>query len=436
MAVKEPLYCSLAFASASINSFGEYIPCCNIRVDEWNMYKDRNDIALVDMLNQHSPKERVNAGNLRQLRRQLMKGEWPSACQNCKNAEDAGVASMRDIWNKSIPLDTVSMDEFVSNENIHYLDLTFTTKCNSKCMTCNPDLSDFWEEEHNYIWKYPAHKRKRICIDSNTTKKLIEDFPNVKYISFIGGEPTISDEHLELLHLLVANNRSKNIRLNYVTNLTGIDDTLIELWRNFKAVHIGVSIDAYGIVNEYIRYPFKWNKVEANLRRCLELSISSIDKKDSTLFTVGLSCTISIFNSIQSMDLFRFWFDTCKEYKTENDTLAHIAGCFVNRVSFPEYCMPQLLSIEYRQKGIDKGKELLEYIQEHRVNLPNQFVDQGLIDSIKLVMTWLGEPQIVNKGYLEKAKTLISKSDIFRNRTLQDHIPELWDELNILWNKK
>jgi hypothetical protein len=428
----DPIYCSLAFASASINSYGEYIPCCNIRTDEWNMYKDR-DVELSSILNQKSPEFRINAGNLRKLRRQLIRGEWPSACQNCKIAEDAGTASMRTIWNRSLPQDLVPINEYVDNQNIYYLDLTFGTTCNSKCMTCSPDLSDFWEEEYNYIWGTKRPKQlKRICIDSSTTKELVDSFPNVRHISFIGGEPTISDEHIELLQLLIDNNRSKNINLNYITNLTGITNDLIALWSNFKSVNISVSIDGYELVNEYIRYPFKWNKVETNLKKCLDLFRTSLENPNSTLFTVGLSSTISVFNAIQSMNLLEFWFNLSVEYNTDS----HMLGCFVNRVSHPTHCQPQILSPQYRQQGIYKGKQLLETIEKHRASLTNKLAHQGLVDSIKLVISWLSEPQINDEQCLQKLKMLILKSDNYRDRDIKNYIPELWDELNTLWDKK
>lgn len=437
MDVKKPIYCSLAFGSASINSYGEYIPCCNIRVYEWGMYKDRNT-ELSNILNQKSPKDRINAGNLRQLRRQLMKGEWPSVCYNCKEAEDAGVASMRNIWNRSLPEEIVPMVEHVDNKNIYYLDLTFSTKCNSKCMTCGPALSDFWEEEHTIIWElkdYQKEKYQRICIDDTTAQKIVEDFPNVENISFVGGEPTISEEHIRFLNLLVDSGRSKNIKLNYVTNLTGYNDEMVLLWKNFKSVFVSVSIDGYDKVNDYIRYPIKWSKCEQNVRRFLEMVRDSFNSKDpdKTEFSIGLSCTISMFNAIQSIDLFEFWFDTLTEYKTNKSTLAEHVGCFVNRVSSPIYTKVGLLSNEYRQRGIDKGKNLLDKIDNYIQQNPSNVVNKGIIDSIKLTMSWLEDEEITHPTIHANNKHLIHTSDEFRNRKLQDYIPELYEELQKVW---
>lgn len=436
MEVKKPIFCALAFGSVSINSYGEYIPCCGIRTEHWRMYKDGHyDQEIL----KSDPHIRVNAPNLKEVRKSLLEGEWPLACTNCKEAEGSNIGSMRTIWNKSLQDLDIPMIEVIDNNNVRYLDLTFGTKCNSKCMTCSTDLSDFWQDEYNLIWNVQPEQQKiikRVVIDSSMSKKLVNDFPNVVYISFIGGEPTVSDEHAEFLRLLVTNKKSKNISISYVTNLTGISDELINLWQNFKAVHVSVSIDGYEKVNEYIRYPFKWAKVESNLRTYLGMVQQSHLDTDpnKTKFSIGLSCTVSLFNSIQCIDLLEFWFITLIQYKVGNGSLIDSTGCFVNRVSHPLYALVALLSKEYRQQGIDKAKKLLalcdNYIQEN----DNDKINDGFIESIKLIINWLDEPQIVNSTYLSQNKHFIIESDKFRNRKIQEYIPELYVELKKIWD--
>lgn len=438
---KKPIYCSLAFGSASINAFGEYIPCCNIRTDHWKMYKDGHyDYGVVG----RDPKVRINAQNLRELRGQLINGEWPDACLNCKQAEENDIASMRTIWNKNIN-DFVPMNKSINPTNIKYLDLTFGTKCNSKCMTCSSILSDFWEEEWNDIWRIQPEQKvqyKRVSIDNETAQKLVDDFPNVEFISLVGGEPTISEEHIKFLKLIIATGRAKKIRLSYVTNLTGISDELIDIWNNFGSVHVSVSIDGYKQVNEYIRYPFKWSKVESNLRTYVglvhksRLAMHTDSSSTDTKFTVGLSCTISLFNAIDCVDLLEFWYDLFNEFPIimEEKTLVYHASVFANRVSHPEYSLISLLTPEYKQLGVVKAKKLLDRFNNEHPNDLNDKVNSGLIDTINIVIKWLEEPQIVNSTSLSQLKHFITESDQYRNRKLQDSLPLLWDELHKIWD--
>lgn len=409
--MNKPIYCGLAFGSASINGAGEYIPCCNIRTTEFNYYTNQCNFQLTNPIFQFEPYERINAKNLKIIREQLIQGKWPSACANCKNAEDAGVMSMRTIWNKYIT--DAPMVEHIDPKDVKFLDLTFSTKCNSKCMTCGPGNSDFWEEEwHVVLPKETVRQYRRVAIDDTTASKLIRDFPNVTRIAFIGGEPTISEEHVLFLRKLIEKGTSKIIELSYVTNLTGMTEELISIWQNFKHVGISVSIDGYQKTNEYIRYPFKWSKTESNLRSFLELC-----KQDYKKFGVGLSCTHSIFNAIQAPDLLGFWYDILTEYDLRDK-----CGVFLNRVSEPPYLMVNHLSKSYRNIGIEKIKQLENRIEKDKVQ-------QSMIDAIKQMGLWLAEPWSGDIDKLHVAHNFIHGSDKFRNRNIGDYIPELLDEI-------
>jgi hypothetical protein len=414
----KPIYCFLAFGSASINSDGEYIPCCNIRTADYEYYTTLSrPKSLNPTFFELDPAKRINANNLKAIRKKLINGVWPDACSNCKKSEDVGINSMRTIWNRYVT--DSPMVEDVNPMDIKFLDLTFSTKCNSKCMTCGAGASDFWEEEWAVL--YPETKSQvysRVSINETTASKLIRDFPNIIRVNLIGGEPTISEEHLSFLKKLVAEGKSKNIELGYVTNLTGLNAELIEIWKNFKNVGLTVSIDGYGKTNEYIRYPFKWSKTEANLRELLEIC----RQDDQYQFGVGLSCTLSLLNAIQAPDLLEFWYDILKEYG-----LLNRCGSFLNRVNNPINLMVHHLSESYRQIGIEKVNRLLAKIEKD-----NEDIQQSTIDCIKLIGSILSEPCSNDINEIKSAQTFIKGSDDFRKRNIKDYIPELVDELNLL----
>jgi sulfatase maturation enzyme AslB (radical SAM superfamily) len=294
-------------------------------------------------------------------------------------------------------------------------------------MTCSSDLSDFWEEE--YKIHYPdavfRNVNNRVSITTETARKLIDTFPNVQRISFIGGEPTISNEHVEFLKMLINKGRSRNIDLGYVTNLTGLTDELLDIWDKFKNIHLSVSIDGFGKVNEYIRYPFKWSKTETSLKTIMKLCQ---DHVQSHKYTLGLSCTHSVYNAIQAPDLIEYFYDTLKTYEClDGNTLLKHCGAFVNRVSSPKDAMVSNLSIAYRNIGIEKINRLLNKIQ---VDVDNGIiVERGLIESIQLMGAWLAEPQSDDTDNINTLIKFIKVSDEFRNRNINDYIPELMTEL-------
>jgi len=419
---KEPIFCSLAFGSVSINGAGKYIPCCNIVSTEWEGYRE--------LIPYNDPAKKINSKSLIQLRSQLASGIWPSACENCRTNEENGSDSMRTIWNRSLKDFNIPIENKINPENVKFLDLTFGTKCNSKCMTCSPSLSDFWEDEYNEIAKNPEFKNQvirnlpsRISITDSNSIKIMLSFSNVEFIAFVGGEPTISNEHIEFLTMLVKNKRSKNINLSYVTNLTGITEELISIWENFKSIYLSVSIDGYGKVNEYIRYPFRWKKIQTNLYEIFDKVLTS----NNTKYTVGLSYTPSLFNAGNSADFFEYWYDLLKTYPDADGRLLRDTGCHINRISWPEYAMMTLLPLGYREKEIIKLEVLLNKIEKDQ--LEGFKIHNSLIDSIRLLINWLKEKQISNKTIVTRLRVFIQESDRYRNRNIKDYLPDLWVEL-------
>ena len=91
--MSEPLYCGLAFGSVSVGTQGELKPCCGIVPDNFP-----SNIILDDHI-----KVKINDEKLKEVRRDLINGVWHPACYNCKNAEESGGKSMRQIYNSTIP---------------------------------------------------------------------------------------------------------------------------------------------------------------------------------------------------------------------------------------------------------------------------------------------------------------------------------------------
>ena len=432
--IKEPIYCALAFGAISIHPKQNYMPCCGIEPAHW----------IKPVTFNKTPTDLINSKPLKDLRKELMEGSWPLACSNCNKSEGAGVDSMRTIWNKSFAdhypnLTYPKMTDTLDPKDIFYSDFTFSTKCNSKCLTCGPNLSSAWEGEWNTIWKNKYERleekirpeKERLSFQVSDMDEIFDLTSNSKFMSFVGGEPTISDEHLQFLTLLVKSGKSKNINISYVTNLTGITDELIELWKNFYSVRLTLSVDGYGNINEYIRYPFKWSKIESNIRKCFDITREKRLGNGTMLdFGTGLSCTISVFNVNDFPNLLEFWYELIKEYfgelNFEGD--GHI---FLNRVTFPAYMSPLVLSNIYRKKGIDKIKILREKIIKETEIYPYIVKFTKIIDTIDLYISMMEEPQMYNKEHVDILKHFIIESDKFRNRSINDYLPELWKELDL-----
>lgn len=410
----ESIYCGLAFGGISLNFRGGITPCCAISPDFFQKETYDHTKTIDENIN--------NSKKIKELRSSLARGIWHPACALCKNNENSGGESMRTIWNKFIPNAPITKN--INYSNIKWLSISIGNKCNSKCMTCGPQLSDFWIEESIYIYKKFEGKFNIPIVDHkittdmfltpNNNNEIIKLFNKVEYISFIGGEPTILDEHLELLQLFIDNKLSSNITLSYVTNLSSINNSLIDKWKNFKGVNTALSLDGYGIVNDYIRYPLKFEKAALNLSKYINL----LEYNNSS---ITISITVSIFNIIHVCDLINFLVDIVIERKIELFTI------FLVKVRHPEWYNLNLLSVEYRQKNIEKIKILKEKIYNKQLN-------SSFISSCLLLESWCNEPQNNDSLLIKKALHYITNSDLYRKRHIKDFLPELWEELISLEN--
>ena len=208
------------------------------------------------------------------IREQWNNNVWPSECSNCKQAEDQGFTSKRqgaEQW---------YTDRGINNNSVELvrLDYWVGNLCNLACAICGPANSSKWREE----LKLPTELKK---VNVNKFWKDLE-LTSLKFIHFHGGEPLLSKEHVEMLHSVP--NKS-SVQITYNTNGTvKADADLLELWSQFKLVHIDFSIDDIGSRFEYQRYPASWESVANNLQWYYE------NAPHNTMF--GVNTTVSWLN--------------------------------------------------------------------------------------------------------------------------------------------
>lgn len=95
-------------------------------------------------------------------------------------------------------------------------------------------------------------------------------FPDLQRLYFTGGEPTLIRSNLQILRELVSMQKT-DLLASFTTNLSHWDENIYELGKQFTQFEITGSIDAYGDVNDYIRYPSRWQTIMDNVDRILSL---------------------------------------------------------------------------------------------------------------------------------------------------------------------
>jgi MoaA/NifB/PqqE/SkfB family radical SAM enzyme len=112
---------------------------------------------------------------------------------------------------------------------------------------------------------------------------------------FIGGEPLLVKEVGDLLRRLVSNGVSKDISIAVVSNGT-VRGLWLDLMSHFKSLELSISIDGYGPLYEYIRYPGKWSTLRENLSLFQRIPNASL----------GAAVTLQFYNALSICELFRF----------------------------------------------------------------------------------------------------------------------------------
>ena len=86
----------------------------------------------------------------------------------------------------------------------------------------------------------------------------------IRKLYIVGGEPLMIDRHYEFLQKCVDKDCAKNIIVEYNTNMTNIPQRAWDIWKHFKQVNIGGSVDGVGDIQYYMR-PYRFEKILENL---------------------------------------------------------------------------------------------------------------------------------------------------------------------------
>ncbi|MBK9040301.1 MAG: twitch domain-containing radical SAM protein [Bdellovibrionales bacterium] len=270
--------CPLPWLHFSVNTDTSIRVCCN--TDHGGHIRDENNNPIY-LSNLASVDQAFNGPFMKRFRLAMANGEKPTFCNNCYRVEDNGGVSLRNIYLKQYEesfhhlLEATGEDGTATNE-ISFLDLSLSNHCNLKCRMCGPTSSyalhdDFESLKIHFSKEHTQRAHLDWQDDSHLTMIFSKILPGLKEVLTTGGEPFLSRLHLKLLELAVQNGSSRNIVLRYHSNISVLPPRLLELWSEFKAIEIHISVEGYGDINDYIRFPLKWSVFRKNFESLIEL---------------------------------------------------------------------------------------------------------------------------------------------------------------------
>jgi len=341
-------FCIYPWVHIHVNTDGGVYPCCV----GWSPDR-RTELGKVS---ESSVEEMFNGEYMRQLRLDMLASKRrEDACTNCYAREDAGFTSARQGANKDfeqvidVLKSNTESDGYVDPKIVSW-DIRYSNLCNLKCRSCGSMFSTAWAEEEGLT------NGKIYAIPEGMNDPMESQYENVEKIYFAGGEPLIMPEHFQLLLKLIKSGRSKNVTLIYNTNCTILNykgHDLLDLWKNFKWVNIGASIDAMGPRIEYIRKGTRWATIEKNLHKMFDYR----NKQQNLGFFY--SPTVSIFNVDHLPDMHKYFIET---------GLADTQTLFLfNILLNPPFYSCKILPKEYKLKTIDKIEQHINWCTKNNV---------------------------------------------------------------------
>jgi len=285
-------FCILPWIHLATRPNGDMRLCCNSNSSgagtDHEIGLVKNETGRPANFANETPMSAWNNDYMKSVRTTMLEGNIPKSCSKCFDEESKNVVSKR-MWETSTWVqDGIDVPELIKQtasdgtvpEQLVYLDLRLGHTCNLKCVMCSPHDSSRWVDEHKKI--YPLFQAKELkhqmSWDQKTFnnkwhenpdfwKEMYAQIPNLKQVYFAGGEPLMIKEHKMFLEEIIRQGYADRILVRYNTNGLLISDDIINLWKQFKLVKVGFSIDALTDRNHYIRYPSDWDTIESNLRK-------------------------------------------------------------------------------------------------------------------------------------------------------------------------
>ena len=452
--------CPMLWMSQSYRANGDIRVCCQaqhgptggILKDENGNVLNAKDSDLQDIRNAPLAKE---------MRQTMIAGEWHPECRRCQTEEESGMMSRRIIENKiwikdggyqqlkdedifswEYLLEHTGKDGTINTDLIgnRFFDLRFGNLCNIKCRMCGPTDSSQWYDDQVKLWgdtykdshgvvKLIKNEKGRYQPEENVYdwhesdhywKQMESMIPEIKKMYIVGGEPLLIDQHYTFLQKCVDGGYAKDMVVEYNSNITNIPERAWNIWKHFRRVGIGASIDGVGNLNHYIRYPSRWSAVWKNLQK-----LSAAEGN----FKMWWAATISVYNVWELPDMIQFILENKLPRVNDDD---HKPIMTPHPLHGPHFLNIRMLPAEIKDKIANKfenSKQHLISVAESNITDQNRL--KSTVEHIHKILDTYKEFMYAKdmSESLPKFWEHTNRLDNIRGHYFKDHCPEMYEML-------
>lgn len=357
-------------------------PCCRFH----NRFLDESDKEPVDDFD----------ATFADIRDTMLRNEWHPGCYKCKNDEDTKGSSMRTEADEFF-------ESFTSDAALQYLEITVGRLCNLKCMSCGPEFSHTWDDDTLALQlQTPEYIKKLKEVQELDLDNIdVQMLKGLRHIKVTGGEPFLHKQFLSFVIRLAEAGIAPNIHLEIFTNCTWWPkkadyNSLLQ----FRELRIRPSIDGVGQVNDVLRFPSKWDKVEQVLDQWIDMRTRYPDK-----VSIATATTVGVINAPYMYE-FMYWAKVTKNidvilqtvYEPNYMSILHYPDWFKDNL---RYTVNAQFNDMVKPGKLRPAKDLLISLTEH--NGVQWHIAIEHLDKIKRLLKLRG----LDIGQIRKFKDLV-----------------------------
>jgi hypothetical protein len=433
-------FCPIPWIFQAARANGDIRVCCQANVTR-NKGVIRRPDGTAFNAGKDDLNESRNAELMKSMRLNMLAGVWSDECGRCKQEEENGLVSRRSYENEQWRYSSAQARNETAQDGsidldktpVRYYDLRFGNFCNLKCRMCGPTDSDSWYADwikltgsnvyedtsgpvvikevngkfHTGEYDWPKHEP--------FWEQLERNISNIEHVYFAGGEPLIIERHYDFLERCVNQDAAKNIIVEYNTNMSTIPNRALNLWKQFKQVRIGASVDGKETMLEYQRYPAKWEKVLKNLQ--------TVDALPSNIFA-WMAFTVTAYNVNHMIDFMKWKLQESGFKKINSSNRRPIITHHV--AHHPKHLNIRVLPDSYKLLVTENFYKFLNWIDDQKFN---EHVQKQARDIVKGVTGYMNSDSYYEE-YWKEFKEYTFKLDSIRGESILLAEPRLGEYLD------
>lgn len=428
----EKNFCSSPWFHIRINPSGNYRPC------RWISFQKDRDVEY--NIATTSLREYMNSQEMSSIRTQMLNGQSLDMCSWCHHEDTVGKVSGRKIQLLKSAINTNNFTKtFCSSPHYDLFEHSYNNQgstdywpvdfqidlgntCNGSCIICTPTYSSKLATDYIALRKIEPDlfeafpNRRNWTDDPQLVEKFVNELgelSNIKYIHFLGGETLYLKSFYDICNRLIKTGMAEDVSFGTTTNCSVYNKEVEKIFKSFKHAHLGLSIEAFHPINDYVRWPSRIDEVRDHIMKFIAL-------RDQVNLHLSLRITPNIFTV--------FHIDTIFEFMLENKIPAE--SCSVLRE--PKCLRVELLPPNIINKCLEKVNSIIKKynLQPNSSEIinrrNNEVVDHVIIDTIfeykKLFETIEFSSDVEHLRY-DMVK-FIKAFEAIRNNCILDYLPE------------